>query len=239
MAGEEKGICGYGAAFLTADKKKYFRGLRTASFAEMQGLLDAWKRELQIEGERIRAGQEQQKKLQASLAQAETRKRQLQEELEQAQQEVKTAAAALREAARRLRAFRPLPTFRMQCLHHVCLQSESPKEAQEERYRAAKQAAENAMQQRRKAEALLQRYETDLPVQQRQLQERQAQYESELSERKLSEAEWKALAGFIAGNRRSRSGYRSMHILADMRQRKSWQQLRRRQSEKSLSRIWR
>lgn len=51
------------------------------------------------------------------------------------------------------------------------------------------------MQQRRKAETLLQRYETDLPVQQRQLQERQVQYESELSERKLSEAEWKALAG--------------------------------------------
>lgn len=41
---------------------------------------------------------------------------------------------------------------------------------------------------------------------------------------------------FIAGNRRSRSGHRSMHILADMRQRKSWQQLRRRQSEKGLSR---
>lgn len=73
--------------------------------------------------------------------------------------------------------------------------AKAQKEAQEERYRAAKQAAENAMQQRRKAEALLQRYETDLPVQQRQLQERRAQYESELSERKLSEAEWKALAG--------------------------------------------
>ena len=55
----------------------------------MQGLLDAWNRELQTEGERIRAGQEQLKKLQASLTQAETRKRQLQEELEQAQQEVK------------------------------------------------------------------------------------------------------------------------------------------------------
>ena len=112
--------------------------------------------------------------------------------------------------------------------------AKAQKEAQEERYRAAKQAAENAMQQRRKAEALLQRYETDLPVQQRQLQERRAQYESELSERKLSEAEWKALAGIYR-----REQEEPMHILADMRQRKSWQQLRRRQSEKGLSRIWR
>ena len=51
------------------------------------------------------------------------------------------------------------------------------------------------MQQRRKAEALLQRYETDLPVQQRQLQERRLSMRARLSERKLSEAEWKALAG--------------------------------------------
>lgn len=93
VAGEEKGICRYGAAFLTADKKKYFRCLRTAFLCERHGLLDAWNRELQTEGERIRAGQEQLKKLPASLTQAETRKRQLQEELEQAQQEVKTAGS--------------------------------------------------------------------------------------------------------------------------------------------------
>ena len=92
------------------------------------------------------------------------------------------------------------------------------------------------MQQRRKAEALLQRYETDLPVQQRQLQERRAQYESELSERKLSEAEWKALAGIY--RREQEEPFRAQ-IDADMRQRKSWQQLRRKQSEKGLSRIWR
>lgn len=93
MAGEEKGICRYGAAFLQRIKRNISVASEQPSFAEMQGLLDVWNRELQTEGERIRAGQEQLKKLQASLTQAETRKRQLQEELEQAQQEVKTAGS--------------------------------------------------------------------------------------------------------------------------------------------------
>ena len=184
-----------GQRFLQRIKRNISVASEQPSFAEMQGLPDAWNRELQTEGERIRAGQEQLKKLQASLTQAETRKRQLQEELEQAQQEVKTAAAAFEGSRAALESLQTSSDFPdAASASRVLAKAKAQKEAQEERYRAAKQAAENAMQQRRKAEALLQRYETDIPVQQRQLQERRTQYESELSERKLSEAEWKALA---------------------------------------------
>ena len=193
---KKKVFADMGQRFLQRIKRNIPVASEQPSFAEMQGLLDAWKRELQTEGERIRAGQEQLKKLQASLTQAETRKKQLQEELEQAQQEVKTAAAAFEGSRAALASLQTSSDFPdAASASRVLAKAKAQKEAQEERYRAAKQAAENAMQQRRKAEALLQRYETDLPAQQRQLQERQAQYESELSERKLSEAEWKALAG--------------------------------------------
>ncbi len=193
---KKKVFADMGQRFLQRIKRNISVASEQPSFAEMQGLLDAWNRELQTEGERIRAGQEQLKKLQASLTQAETRKRQLQEELEQAQQEVKTAAAAFEGSRAALESLQTSSDFPdAASASRVLAKAKAQKEAQEERYRAAKQAAENAMQQRRKAEALLQRYETDLPVQQRQLQERRAQYESELSERKLSEAEWKALAG--------------------------------------------
>ena len=193
---KKKVFADMGQRFLQRIKRNIPVASEQPSFAEMQGLLDAWKRELQTEGERIRAGQEQLKKLQASLTQAETRKKQLQEELEQAQQEVKTATAAFEGSRAALASLQTSSDFPdAASASRVLAKAKAQKEAQEERYRAAKQAAENAMQQRRKAEALLQRYETDLPAQQRQLQERQAQYESELSERKLSEAEWKALAG--------------------------------------------
>ena len=193
---KKKVFADMGQRFLQRIKRNIPVASEQPSFAEMQGLLDAWKRELQAEGERIRAEQEQLKKLQASLAQAETCKKQLQEELEQAQQEVKTAAAAFEGSRAALASLQTSSDFPdAASASRVLAKAKAQKEAQEERYRAAKQAAENAMQQRRKAEALLQRYETDLPAQQRQLQERQAQYESELSERKLSEAEWKALAG--------------------------------------------
>ena len=193
---KKKVFADMGQRFLQRIKRNISVASEQPSFAEMQGLLDAWNRELQTEGERIRAGQEQLKKLQASLTQAETRKRQLQEELEQAQQEVKNAAAAFEGSRAALESLQTSSDFPdAASASRVLAKAKAQKEAQEERYRAAKQAAENAMQQRRKAEALLQRYETDLPVQQRQLQERRAQYESELSERKLSEAEWKALAG--------------------------------------------
>ena len=193
---KKKVFADMGQRFLQRIKRNIPVASEQPSFAEMQGLLDAWKRELQAEGERIRAGQEQLKKLQASLTQAETRKKQLQEELEQAQQEVKTATAAFEGSRAALASLQTSSDFPdAASASRVLAKAKAQKEAQEERYRAAKQAAENAMQQRRKAEALLQRYETDLPAQQRQLQERQAQYESELSERKLSEAEWKALAG--------------------------------------------
>ena len=193
---KKKVFADMGQRFLQRIKRNIPVASEQPSFAEMQGLLDAWKRELQAEGERIRAEQEQLKKLQASLTQAETRKKQLQEELEQAQQEVKTAAAAFEGSRAALASLQTSSDFPdAASASRVLAKAKVQKEAQEERYRAAKQAAENAMQQRRKAEALLQRYETDLPAQQRQLQERQAQYESELSERKLSEAEWKALAG--------------------------------------------
>ena len=193
---KKKVFADMGQRFLQRIKRNIPVASEQPSFAEMQGLLDAWKRELQAEGERIRAEQEQLKKLQASLTQAETRKKQLQEELEQAQQEVKTAAAAFEGSRAALASLQTSSDFPdAASASRVLAKAKAQKEAQEERYRAAKQAAENAMQQRRKAEALLQRYETDLPAQQRQLQERQAQYESELSERKLSEAEWKALAG--------------------------------------------
>lgn len=192
---KKKVFADMGQRFLQRIKRNISVASEQPSFAEMQGLLDAWNRELQTEGERIRAGQEQLKKLQASLTQAETRKRQLQEELEQAQQEVKNAAAAFEGSRAALESLQTSSDFPdAASASRVLAKAKAQKEAQEERYRAAKQAAENAMQQRRKAEALLQRYETDLPVQQRQLQERRAQYESELSERKLSEAEWKALA---------------------------------------------
>ena len=193
---KKKVFADMGQRFLQRIKRNIPVASEQPSFAEMQGLLDAWKRELQAEGERIRAEQEQLKKLQASLTQAETRKKQLQEELEQAQQEVKTATAAFEGSRAALASLQTSSDFPdAASASRVLAKAKAQKEAQEERYRAAKQAAENAMQQRRKAEALLQRYETDLPAQQRQLQERQAQYESELSERKLSEAEWKALAG--------------------------------------------
>ena len=193
---KKKVFADMGQRFLQRIKRNIPVASEQPSFAEMQGLLDAWKRELQAEGERIRAEQEQLKKLQASLAQAETCKKQLQEELEQAQQEVKTAAAAFEGSRAALASLQTSSDFPdAASASRVLAKAKAQKEAQEERYRAAKQAAENAMQQRRKAEALLQRYETDLPAQQRQLQERQAQYEGELSERKLSEAEWKALAG--------------------------------------------
>ena len=193
---KKKVFADMGQRFLQRIKRNIPVASEQPSFAEMQGLLDAWKRELQAEGERIRAEQEQLKKLQASLTQAETRKKQLQEELEQAQQEVKTAAAAFEGSRAALASLQTSSDFPdAASASRVLAKAKVQKEAQEERYRAAKQAAENAMQQRRKAEALLQRYETDLPAQQRQLQERQAQYEGELSERKLSEAEWKALAG--------------------------------------------
>ena len=193
---KKKVFADMGQRFLQRIKRNIPVASEQPSFAEMQGLLDAWKRELQTEGERIRAEQEQLKKLQASLTQAETRKKQLQEELEQAQQEVKTATAAFEGSRAALASLQTSSDFPdAASASRVLAKAKAQKEAQEERYRAAKQAAENAMQQRRKAEALLQRYETDLPAQQRQLQERQAQYESELSERKLSEAEWKALAG--------------------------------------------
>lgn len=139
---KKKAFADMGQRFLQRIKRNISVASEQPSFAEMQGMLDAWKRELQTEGERLRAGQEQLKKLQASLTQAEAQKRQLQEELEQAQQEVKTAVAAFEGSRAALASLQTSSDFSdAASASRVLAKAKAQKEAQEERYRAAKQAA--------------------------------------------------------------------------------------------------
>ena len=199
-------------------------------------------RELQTEGERIRAGQEQLKKLQASSLRRQRREKDsCRRNWSRRSRRSRPRQPLLREAARRLRAFRLLPTFRMQRLHHVCLQKRKPKrrhrrnvtEPQSRRQRMQCSSEErqkpccSAMKQIFRCSSVSCRNDSGCSTRASFLNG---------SFLRQNGRRWQ---GFIAGNRRSRSGHRSMHILADMRQRKSWQQLRRRQSEKGLSRIWR
>ena len=165
---KKKVFADMGQRFLTADKKKYFRCLRTAFLcrnAGAAGCVDA-ETSRQKENASGRAGAAE-KAAGISYAGRDAKKTAAGGTGAGAAGG-KTAAAAFEGSRAALESLQTSSDFPdAASASRVLAKAKAQKEAQEERYRAAKQAAENAMQQRRKAEALLQRYETDLPVQQR------------------------------------------------------------------------
>lgn len=165
------------------------------SFAEAQQLLDAWHQRIQAEGRQIKKDGAQASRLRASLEQAEERRKQLQTGREQAQERLRMAMAVCEGSRAELASLQASADFPDEkAAADMLAQVKRKREEQEQKWQMAKQAADTAAQQKSDAEALIRRYEAELPEQRKLFAEREAQYQQELLRQQISETEWKALA---------------------------------------------
>lgn len=166
------------------------------SFAEAQQLLDAWHQSIQAEGRQIKKDGAQASRLQASLKQAEEQRKRLQTEREQAQERLRVAMAACEGSRAELASLQASVDFPDERAAAGALaQAKRQRNVQEQKWQTAKRAADAATQQKSDAEALVRRYEAELPEQRKLFAERQELYRQALLEQRSQEAEWKALAG--------------------------------------------
>lgn len=165
------------------------------SFAEAQTLLTTWKESLQKEEAQIRQDLARQKKLTEAFAQSEEQKKQLQEQLVQAQEQLQNTSAAREGSRAALMSLQASADFPDEAQAVQALTAANgAKERKEKEWRAAKRTSDAAAKRKSDAEALIRRYEKELPDQQQQFLERQALYRRELSKGQLSEEEWRMLA---------------------------------------------
>ena len=162
-----------------------------AALAQAGEILQQWQTALQAEGEKCRADADARKKLQQALENAAAHKRALQEAWERSKSAHTQKQTALTAAQTALDSLRAQQEFDAEAQADAALAAaEETKEQADTAYRRAHQAAQEAKTQKENAQALIDRYQAELPGLQDERDARRAAYERCMTEKGLAELDW-------------------------------------------------
>ena len=156
--------------------------------------LENWQGELRREGEELQRKEKEWKAAQMFLKHAEERKKACREAAEKAsdrEKEAKSALAAAEATQKQLQAQRDYPTEEE--AESVRETSMATKSKAEQACKRAARAARETGGAREQAEALVRRYEKELPECRAEMEQRKAAYDRAMKEKDLAESEWQEL----------------------------------------------
>lgn len=157
---------------------------------------DIWKEKIRKEREKAEKDIRALKERKEFLAKAEDQKRSLKESADRAETDLREAETAFAVAQERLKSLESSGEYDTREAAVAARTSAAHRMEEKERiYQAAVTAERKARAGKESAETLIRQYQTELPEQEKEKEERKVLYEKLMEERDLPETEWKALIG--------------------------------------------
>ena len=161
---------------------------------EMSNALELWKQQTEAELEKLASEEKLLFQIRENLQKMGKQKKELQEKLEQCRKDEKAVAEKLAASEAELKNMKGSSEFQTkEDAEEALRQSEKAQNHAEEIYAKASKEAEVTLNTQKQAEALISRYQHELPEQKRLADERDSSYIEIMENKKMNEEAWKEL----------------------------------------------
>ena len=161
---------------------------------EMSNALELWKQQTEAELEKLASEEKLLFRIRENLQKMDEQKKELQEKLEKCRKDEKTAAEKLAASEAELNNMKGSSEFQTkEDAEEALRQSEKARNHAEKIYAKASKEAEVTLNTQKQAEALISRYQHELPEQKRLADERDSSYIEIMENKKMNEEAWKEL----------------------------------------------
>ena len=161
---------------------------------EMSNALELWKQQTEAELEKLASEEKLLFQIRENLQKMDEQKKELQEKLEQCRKDEKAVAEKLAASEAELKNMKGSSEFQTkEDAEEALRQSEKAQNHAEEIYAKASKEAEVTLNTQKQAEALISRYQHELPEQKRLADERDSSYIEIMENKKMNEEAWKEL----------------------------------------------
>ena len=161
---------------------------------EMSNALELWKQQTEAELEKLASAEKLQFQIRENLQKMDAQKKELQEKLEKCRKDEKAAAEKLAASEAELKNMKGSSEFQTkEDAEEALRQSEKARNHAEKIYAKASKEAEVTLNTQKQAEALISRYQHELPEQKRLADERDSFYIKIMENKKMNEEAWKEL----------------------------------------------
>lgn len=165
-----------------------------ATVTEMSNALELWKQQTEAELEKLASEEKLLFRIRENLQKMDEQKKELQEKLEKCRKDEKTAAEKLAASEAELKNMKGSSEFQTkEDAEEALRQSEKARNHAEKIYAKASKEAEVTLNTQKQAEALISRYQHELPEQKRLADERDSSYIEIMENKKMNEEAWKEL----------------------------------------------
>ena len=161
---------------------------------EMSNALELWKQQTEAELEKLASEEKLLFQIRENLQKMDEQKKELQEKLEKCRKDEKAAAEKLAASEAELKNMKGSSEFQTkEDAEEALRQSEKARNHAEKIYAKASKEAEVTLNTQKQAEALISRYQHELPEQKRLADERDSSYIEIMENKKMNEEAWKEL----------------------------------------------
>ena len=161
---------------------------------EMSNALELWKQQTEAELEKLASEEKLLFQIRENLQKMDAQKKELQEKLEKCRKDEKAAAEKLAASEAELKNMKGSSEFQTkEDAEEALRQSEKARNHAEKIYAKASKEAEVTLNTQKQAEALISRYQHELPEQKRLADERDSFYIKIMENKKMNEEAWKEL----------------------------------------------
>ena len=161
---------------------------------EMSNALELWKQQTEAELEKLASEEKLLFQIRENLQKMDEQKKELQEKLEQCRKDEKASAEKLAASEAELKNMKGSSEFQTkEDAEEALRQSEKARNHAEKIYAKASKEAEVTLNTQKQAEALISRYQHELPEQKRLADERDSSYIEIMENKKMNEEAWKEL----------------------------------------------
>ena len=161
---------------------------------EMSNALELWKQQTEAELEKLASEEKLLFQIRENLQKMDKQKKELQEKLEQCRKDEKAVAEKLAASEAELKNMKGSSEFQTkEDAEEALRQSEKAQNHAEEIYAKTSKEAEVTLNTQKQAEALISRYQHELPEQKRLADERDSSYIEIMENKKMNEEAWKEL----------------------------------------------
>ena len=161
---------------------------------EMSNALELWKQQTEAELEKLASEEKLLFQIRENLQKMDAQKKELQEKLEKCRKDEKAAAEKLAASEAELKNMKGSSEFQTkEDAEEALRQSEKARNHAEKIYAKTSKEAEVTLNTQKQAEALISRYQHELPEQKRLADERDSSYIEIMENKKMNEEAWKEL----------------------------------------------
>ena len=161
---------------------------------EMSNALELWKQQTEAELEKLASEEKLLFQIRENLQKMDEQKKELQEKLEKCRKDEKAAAEKLAASEAELKNMKGSSEFQTkEDAEEALRQSEKARNHAEKIYAKASKEAAGALNAEKQAEALISRYQHELPEQKQLMDERNSSYIEIMENKKMNEEAWKEL----------------------------------------------